>query len=73
MFYFENNVYIDKINETKIEKIIIVQNKLRNNILKIIHVVITIMTNDEKFKLYNMFSSNFIIVDEFARFLKTNI
>ena len=73
LFHFENDVYIDEMNETKIEKMIVAQNELRNDILKIVHVVITTMTNVEKFKLYNVFSSNFIIVDEFARFLKTNI
>ena len=61
------------LNQRKKRKIIQIQNELRENILQIAHVMIITVINVEDFKLYSIFNSNLIIVNEIVCFLKTNI
>ena len=46
---------------------------MRENILRIAHVIIITMINVKDLKLYSIFNSNLIIMNEIVRLLKTNI
>ena len=71
--YTKNEINVKILNQREKRQIIQVQNELRENILQIVHVMIITMINVEDFKLYSIFNSNLIIVNEIVRFLKTNI
>ena len=71
--YQKNNMNVKILNQRKKRKKIQIQNKLREDIFWIIYVIIITIINVKNFKLYSIFNSNLIIVNEIVRFLKMNI
>ena len=70
--YTKNEMNVKILNQREKQEMIQAQNKLRENILRIAHVMIITIINVEDLKLYSIFDSNLIIVNEIIRFLKMN-
>ena len=70
--YTKNEMNVKILNQREKREMIQMQNELRENILRIVHVMIITVINVEDFKLYSIFDSNLIIVNEIIRFLKMN-
>ena len=70
--YTKNEMNVKILNQRKKRKMIQTQNELRENIFRIVYVMIITIINVEDFKLYSIFNSNLIIVNEIVRLLKTN-
>lgn len=59
-------------DEKEKEEMTAAQSELQADALRSAHMVVMIVTNSEDVKLYNVFQSDLIIIDESARLLKAD-